>query len=184
MKNFLKNLLGAQSSSNNPKPTETPPNNPIFTFRYLNNDYELNEKWINIFSHFILLSTHNKMPKRDWYKALGPLIEEDETFPEELTLEVSSPGINRALRKTKDFLRFSGSPVLVHSIKPLMKEDLGLPPKEGDRGQKKFKGVLQGVDVESNNIQLTLETQELVNIPMDAVSKANLDMDFSALTSR
>jgi hypothetical protein len=50
--------------------------NPIQNLRFLNNDYELNDKWIAVFTHFILLDKHNKMPLIAWYKELKTLIDD------------------------------------------------------------------------------------------------------------
>ncbi|HAW59920.1 MAG TPA: ribosome maturation factor RimP [Actinobacteria bacterium] len=73
-------------------------------------------------------------------------------------LEVSSPGIERPLKKPKDFQRFIGSNIFVRTIKPL-------------NNRRQFKGVLKSAGDESFAIQCD---GELVEIPYGLVSKAHL----------
>ena len=58
-------------------------------------------------------------------------------------LEVSSPGLDRVLKKEADFERFAGSKVLVRLRVPLA-------------GQKKFMGVLRGI--EQGTLRVEIET--------------------------
>lgn len=46
-------------------------------------------------------------------RGLEPWLDEMENVPERYTLEVSSPGVERPLRRTRDFLRFIGHEVAV-----------------------------------------------------------------------
>ena len=62
---------------------------------------------------------------------LSPLLDRFDLISERYLLEVSSPGIDRPIRKPEDFLRFVGEPIRLRSNTPV----------EG-RGQ--FKGVLTG----------------------------------------
>ena len=73
-------------------------------------------------------------------------------------LEVSTPGIERRLRKEKDFLRFKGKKIR-----------LALKSKVND------KKVLTGdlVDFISNEVVVDVEGT-LINIPLEKVKKANL----------
>lgn len=43
--------------------------------KFLNENYELSEKWFDILTHFLLLDKHNKFPDKNWYKELETLIE-------------------------------------------------------------------------------------------------------------
>ncbi|MBC7690737.1 MAG: ribosome maturation factor RimP [Methylotenera sp.] len=61
-------------------------------------------------------------------------------------LEVSSPGIDRPLRLTKDFERFKGREARVHVFRPLTAEEMGNPQyQQKNPKQKNFIGVLKGV---------------------------------------
>ncbi len=80
------------------------------------------------------------------------------------TLEVSSPGIERPLRKASDFRRFAGSKADVRTIAPM-------------DGRKQFTGVITSAD--EDVFTLDVDGAE-VRLPYDGVSKARLrvDIDF------
>jgi len=63
---------------------------------------------------------------------LGPVLDAEDHIPEHYNLEVSSPGIDRPLRKLSDFERFTGERVRLRTITAL-------------HGRRNFKGVLQGI---------------------------------------
>jgi len=60
------------------------------------------------------------------------------------TLEVSSPGERRPLKKLKDFIRFQGKKILIKVHSPI-------------NGQKRFKGILS----EATDTHVTIETSTL-----------------------
>lgn len=77
-------------------------------------------------------------------------------------LEVSSPGLERPLRKDEDFDRFKGSLITVHTYAPF-------------QGFKLFTGKLVGLAEQS----IVLEHEnETIAIPRDLVSKAHLALEF------
>lgn len=80
-------------------------------------------------------------------------------------LEVSSPGVERPLRKEKDFVRFAGREARIHSFRPLSVEELGGTGSSLEAAavahyqvknpkQKNFLGVLKGV--ENGKVLLTV----------------------------
>ena len=87
---------------------------------------------------------------------VDPLIED--FIKDKFFLEVSTPGIERRLRKERDFLRFKGKKIR-----------LALKSKVND------KKVLTGdlVDFISNEVVVDVEGT-LINIPLEKVKKANL----------
>ena len=87
---------------------------------------------------------------------IDPLIED--FIKDKFFLEVSTPGIERRLRKERDFLRFKGKKIR-----------LALKSKVND------KKVLTGdlVDFISNEVVVNIEGT-LINIPLEKVKKANL----------
>ena len=87
---------------------------------------------------------------------IDPLIED--FIKDKFFLEVSTPGIERRLRKEKDFLRFKGKKIR-----------LALKSKVND------KKVLTGdlVDFISNEVVVDVEGT-LINNPLEKVKKANL----------
>ena len=86
-------------------------------------------------------------------------VEEDISFDR---LEVSSPGIDRVIKKLKDFERFKGKKIKIKTRSPIEE-------------RKNFKGILQGTKedlilIEFNNV--------LVEIKLDNIEKARLEPDF------
>ena len=84
------------------------------------------------------------------------------TIPQAYMLEVSSPGLERPLKKEEDFVRFQGSLIMVHTISPF-------------QGFKKFSGNLVGLI----NDEIVLEYEgKRVSIPRTLVKKTHLLLDF------
>jgi len=77
-------------------------------------------------------------------------------------LEVSSPGLNRPLRKEKDFKRFIG-------------ETVRLKTRTSIENRKNFKGRL--INYKDASIFLDIDGQHFT-IPHSVVEKANLEYDF------
>ena len=73
-------------------------------------------------------------------------------------LEISSPGLDRILKKPADFVRFSGSEVNIRLRLPL-------------GGRRNFNGVLHGL--EDGKVRLTIDTGEL-ELDFVAIDKARL----------
>jgi ribosome maturation factor RimP len=92
----------------------------------------------------------------------GDLIEVEEVIEPVYTLEVSSPGLNRVLKKEKDFLKYSGKKIYVQCHAPM-------------DGRKKFTGILTGFIDQS--IHLDVDGQSYI-IPLNLVAKANLVIEF------
>lgn len=78
------------------------------------------------------------------------------------TLEVSSPGIERVLRKREDFSRFAGERVTVQTASPV-------------EGRSKFTGVLVGL--EGDDVVLEIEGQRSC-VPFEKIERARLKADF------
>ncbi len=95
-------------------------------------------------------------------RLLSDLLDEEDFIEEEYILEVSSPGVNRVIKKEKDFIKFKGSKVDVKLYKPL-------------NGKKQFTGILEGY--ENENVLIDLDSEHLV-IPHKDISKVNLSFDF------
>lgn len=89
-------------------------------------------------------------------------LEELDPIKESYYLEVSSPGLDRALRKDRDFVRHVGDKIEISTFKPI-------------NGQKKFVGVLRGLH--DGNISIDVDGTE-VTIPRDQTSQVRLYLDF------
>ena len=88
----------------------------------------------------------------------GDLIEVEDIIDPEYILEVSSPGLNRSLKKEKDFVKFCGKKISVQCHAPL-------------NGKKRFIGFL--ASFKNKLIHLEVDGQ-LHKIPLNRVAKANL----------
>lgn len=93
-------------------------------------------------------------------RQVSALLDVKDPIERAYVLEVSSPGINRVLRKLQDFSRFAGSPVR-------------LKTRAKVQGRRNFKGMLQGV--ENSKIVLTLEGNRIEIDPED-LETARLDL--------
>jgi ribosome maturation factor RimP len=101
-------------------------------------------------------------------RQVGALLDMHDPIAHPYTLEVSSPGINRVLRKEKDFSLFAGSPV---RIKTRRKID----------GRRNFQGTLRGVE----NAHIILDMKDKrVEISFDDLEKARLDLPEQELFRR
>lgn len=91
-------------------------------------------------------------------RQISALIDVEDPVSGQFNLEVSSPGMDRPLRRLKDFQRFTGSLVKLKTAIPL-------------EGQRNFKGRL----LEASEESLTIETdEEEITLPMSAIDKARI----------
>lgn len=89
---------------------------------------------------------------------LNPLLDAEDFISDNYILEVSSPGIDRPLRKPEDFIRFAGEEIVVQTYSPL-------------QGRKKFTGILRGfedgliqVDCDESPVEIHLENLKRANL--------------------
>ena len=94
----------------------------------------------------------------DVSRQLSAVLDVEDPLPGEYTLEVSSPGLNRALFELADFERFAQQKAKIRLTVPL-------------HGQRKFKGTLKGV---LNNNVLLMEDDREHSLPFEQIDKANL----------
>jgi ribosome maturation factor RimP len=87
------------------------------------------------------------------------------------SLEVSSPGLDRPLRRAPDFVR-----VLGHKVKVKTKRPLGPPP-----GRRNFAGALLDVANDTLKIDVSDRTCE---VPIGEIEKANLVFELTKHGSR
>jgi len=86
-------------------------------------------------------------------------------------LEVSSPGIDRPLKKVKDFERFAGQLIRIKTL-------MAIDPQGTGRARKTFVGTLGGMD--GNMVLLTLKEKnaEQIRIGLEQIDSANLEVEF------
>ncbi|NLT96033.1 MAG: ribosome maturation factor RimP [Clostridia bacterium] len=91
-------------------------------------------------------------------RAVSDILDREDPISQSYHLEVSSPGIERPLKKTKDFLRFINNTIEIKTFSPIA-------------GKKKHRGKL--IKADEDNIALLVGQEEIV-FPRDMISKANL----------
>jgi ribosome maturation factor RimP len=98
--------------------------------------------------------------------ALNPALDVEDFIPTEYSLEVSSPGLNRPLRKPAHYRRVVGQTVKVKTFGPV-----------GQPARKNFTGVLQ--DVSEEAITVAVEGAGPYRILFRDIAKANLEFEFA-----
>ena len=93
---------------------------------------------------------------------LGTILDVEDFIHASYTLEVSSPGLERGLYKRADFERFTGSNAKMKTRQPI-------------DGQRNFRGRLLGID--GNDVLFEDRTSGQVRVPLDTITKANLEVD-------
>ncbi|MBM7854435.1 ribosome maturation factor RimP [Desulfohalotomaculum tongense] len=93
---------------------------------------------------------------------LDKILDEKDPIPNSYILEVSSPGIERPLKKDADFERFSGRLISVNTYAPV-------------NGKKNFTGKLLGLSQSGVKVEVD---GEQVDIPKDKIASAKLAVEF------
>lgn len=98
---------------------------------------------------------------------LSAILDVDDVVPTAYTLEVSSPGLDRPLRRADDYRRFAG-----RRAKLVMREAID--------GQKYFKGVLGGVEQHDNVTVVIVDAEDgrRHRVPVGVITRANLEVEF------
>jgi ribosome maturation factor RimP len=104
--------------------------------------------------------THNDCSEMSVH--LGTVLDVEDFIHSAYTLEVSSPGLERGLYKRADYERFAGSNARVKMRSPV-------------GGQRNFRGRI--VAVGEGDVIFEDRTSGRVNLPLDSIAKANLEVD-------
>ena len=98
-------------------------------------------------------------------RQVATYLEVEDIIRHAYTLEVSSPGVERPLKRLKEFIRFSGKKIRVKLNDPV-------------DNQRIFCGILTGVDEEKNNITLAVDGSDAKQMVIDlrAVVRARLSL--------
>ena len=94
---------------------------------------------------------------------LSAIFDVEEVVPTAYTLEVSSPGLDRPLRRLDDYRRFTG-----RLAKIVMREKVD--------GQGFFRGTIAGVD--GQDVLIDGDDRRTHRVPLDVISRANLEVEF------
>jgi len=95
-------------------------------------------------------------------RELGTLLDLNDIIPGTYNLEISSPGLTRALKKVRDFERFKGKLVKIKTMKDI-------------QGRRVFIGRL--IDFVGNVASVEMDGH-VYFIPYDEIERANLELDF------
>jgi ribosome maturation factor RimP len=99
---------------------------------------------------------------------LSAILDVEEVIESHYTLEVSSPGLDRPLKKQQDYERFAGRLIKVRTYEPY--------PDDSGNKRKTFLGTLEGLA--DGVVRMTLKEGQTASIPLDRVAKANLEFEF------
>ena len=99
---------------------------------------------------------------------LSAILDVEEIITCNYTLEVSSPGLDRPLKKPEDYLRYVGRLVKVRTYDQF--------PDDSGNKRKTFSGTLDGLV--DGAIRITLKEGQTASIPLERVAKANLEFEF------
>ena len=146
------------------------------------------EEWVASVAEEILSGTETELVdveyvrERDWYlrvyidkeggidlddcqavsEKLSKVLDEKDPIKENYLLEVSSPGLDRVLKKDKDFIRYDGREVDVQLFTPL-------------NDSKRFTGTLAGFDDETVTVVVK---DKPIRFERKAVAQIRLHLDF------
>jgi len=103
-------------------------------------------------------------------REISSLMDVENIISTAYSLEVSSPGIERPLKKSQDFKRFTGQIAKIKTI-------TGIDPDATGKNRKTFVGTLSGF--EDEDVLLILKnTTDAIRIPLQQIDKANLHYEF------
>ena len=97
-------------------------------------------------------------------REFGQLLDVEDIIPTSYQLEVSSPGLDRPLKKEEDFVKYSGRKVRIKT-------------KEQVSGRRNFKGALLGCS--EGKVMVKVEGSGVFTIPFSAILKANLEIELN-----
>ncbi len=95
-------------------------------------------------------------------RKIGDIIDFEEIIPHRYVLEVSSPGLNRVLKKETDFQKFSGKKVKIKI-------------HEAKEGRKNYKGKI--IKCEQGIVKIEDTHGNLFSFPLIDIDKARLEIE-------
>ena len=95
-------------------------------------------------------------------RQFGDLLDAKDIVPQTYVLEVSSPGLNRPIKKKEDFRRFAGRKVQLRLVSPL-------------EGRRKIVGDLVGIE---NEKVIVTAAEGRCSIALEDIDRANLVYEF------
>jgi len=99
-------------------------------------------------------------------REFGQLLDVENIIPTSYRLEVSSPGLDRPLKKEADFIKYAGRRVRIKTKDPVS-------------GRRNFRGDLIGCA--EGKVTVKVEGSEVFAIPLSSILKANLELELNRL---
>jgi ribosome maturation factor RimP len=99
-------------------------------------------------------------------REFGQLLDVEDVMPTPYRLEVSSPGMDRPLKKEEDFITYTGRQVRIKT-------------REQISGRRNFKGALLGCA--EGKIMVEVEGSNIFTIPFSSILKAHLVIELNRL---
>jgi ribosome maturation factor RimP len=96
-------------------------------------------------------------------RELSAILDVEDVVPTAYTLEVSSPGLDRPLRRADDYRRFAG-----RMAKIVMRQRVD--------GQGFFRGKLGGLD--GTDVLIEADDRKTHRVPLEVITRANLEVEF------
>jgi ribosome maturation factor RimP len=104
-------------------------------------------------------------------REISTLLDVEDVVPTAYNLEVSSPGLERPLKKLEDFERFAGELVKIKTWH-------SLDPDQTGKKRKTFDGHIVGIEGDNVILKTVGKRSAEIKISFDQVSKANLQFEF------
>jgi ribosome maturation factor RimP len=95
-------------------------------------------------------------------REISSYLEVEDLIAHAYKLEVSSPGVERPLKRLEDFVRFTGRKARIKVKEPINE-------------QRVFIGMLDAVDEDKKTIMLTVDGEQM-NIDLETVARARLSL--------
>lgn len=104
-------------------------------------------------------------------REVSAILDVDDVVPNAYHLEVSSPGLNRPLKKEKDFERFAGRLVKIKMSFPIDPDGRGLE-------RKTFTGILKGLEEGKVLVEQDDKVGGTVALALTDIASAHLEFTF------
>ena len=104
-------------------------------------------------------------------REISTLLDVEDVIGTAFFLEVSSPGIDRPLKKIEDFVRFAGQLAKIKTV-------MAIDPDGSGRKRKTFVGTLNGFSAGQVLMTLKEKNAPQIKIDLEQIDRANLEFEF------
>lgn len=102
---------------------------------------------------------------------VAAILEIEDLIKSSYRIEISSPGLDRPLKKPADFDRFAGQKIKLKTLR-------SLDPDQRGHSRKTFVGTLLGLEADQVRLEQSDKRGGLVVIPLTEIEKTNLEEEF------